>query len=901
MSPPDKKAHSPVKVYLLQRPLNAREKEQKCFNVVHAAQAREVVLKNGVTKRKFTCDHFFGPETTQSELYNATIAPMINNVVAGNNCTLFAYGPTGTGKTHAMFGEMKPGEEINSRMDESVGLILRASHNLFAELSKLSIRTEYTVRTSFVEIHNEEVHDLFRDNVALRMYDDPLLKGSVCLKELRTVTVFNTANVVEWITIGLQARQKNAANHNIRNLRSHVIFTFLVSVREIDGRGDEIIRSGRLRLLDLAGSESVGRERARDSGNVNRSIHTLPRMIKAIAQKMQYVPYRESKLTRILQDSLSGNTKTAMLATFSPSSGSWEDTIATLELGQLAKTIVTNTYVNVDKKQVNLLKELDDELDRLKSELAAAKRREGVFVSNQAFKQMTDDTNNNNQKVLELVGKIAELANHKSSIDLQYRSLELSFHKTKDFLETVQQRIVETRKALLNQEVTLNAVTEKHKDTADFTKTLLDVCKRSTRNEEIYYRKYQQTTATNKENAQKSKEMLSILNSCLQDIADETQRTSAENLAAINQTQEDLVALSKDTSDGACCMDLIASDMRSYADNYNLTLNELAQNDSNCRLKTLQDVTSGTFEHDLAHLGTQKEIRDTMEAIKLEYETDLRDMALHSENTSHNVQKLAEENEALIKIARTHFSKKKSQLRERREAIYEEKRKNDAAIRHAKEEIARADKEKQALLERAAILEANIAKVKAIKEQNANMVLVPVRQSVNDYLEQPRKIVNTSMAKIENVLQEVESNQSLVHTQAESDRSAVHQAVKEMEATVKENLTQRNEELRDVLQTGRSSLVNTARHNVAEKTLPTLGRVDDTFTQLSGNLVQRNVNLQTRSADAAQELNECYEGIQSVGHAGDTPAKQTYKYPKGISVPRLNMNGDAHSPNGSDK
>ena len=98
------------------RPLNAREKEQKCFNVVHAAQAREVVLKNGVTKRKFTCDHFFGPETTQSELYNATLAPMINNVVAGNNCTLFAYGPTGTGKTHAMFGEMKPGEEINSRM-----------------------------------------------------------------------------------------------------------------------------------------------------------------------------------------------------------------------------------------------------------------------------------------------------------------------------------------------------------------------------------------------------------------------------------------------------------------------------------------------------------------------------------------------------------------------------------------------------------------------------------------------------------------------------------------------------------------------------------------------------------------------------------------------------------------
>ncbi|KAJ3640183.1 hypothetical protein Zmor_003498 [Zophobas morio] len=127
---------------------------------------------------------------------------------------------------------------------------------------------------------------------------------------------------------------------------SHVIFMFFVSVREIDGRGDESNRSGRLRLLDLAGNESAGRERARDFGTVNYSIQTLPIVVKAAAQRIQHVSYRESKLTRILQDSLNGNTKTAMLATFSPSSGSWKDTVATLELGQLIysyKTTSTST------------------------------------------------------------------------------------------------------------------------------------------------------------------------------------------------------------------------------------------------------------------------------------------------------------------------------------------------------------------------------------------------------------------------------------------------------------------------------------------------------------------------------------------------------------------------------
>ncbi|XP_063914918.1 uncharacterized protein LOC135131226 isoform X1 [Zophobas morio] len=107
-------------------------------------------------------------------------------------------------------------------------------------------------------------------------------------------------------------------------------------------------------------------------------------------------------------------------------------------------------------------------------------------------------------------------------------------------------------------------------------------------------------------------------------------------------------------------------------------------------------------------------------------------------------------------------------------------------------------------------------------------------------------------------------------------------SVKQIEATVKENLTQRNEELCDVLQIGRSSLVSTARQNLVEKSLPILGRMDGTLTQLSQNQVHRNVDIQTRLADATKNLEECYQGIQSTGRAGDTPARQTYKYPKGI-------------------
>ncbi|KAH0822122.1 hypothetical protein GEV33_000669 [Tenebrio molitor] len=251
----------------------------------------ELVVRSGAVERRYGFDGVFGEETSQKEVYNSVVSPLIDCIIAGYNCTVFAYGQTGTGKTYTMIGD-----RIETLEDVSVGMIPRSASHLFDELERIDSKIEHTVRVSFIEIYNEEVRDLLTGGgTTVKIYDDPENRGSVCVKGVKEATVFTVQEVNELLQVGLAERQTTSTNVNRQSSRSHSIFTLSVVTRELTVEGDELIKVGKLYLVDLAGSENIGRSgstemRAREAGNINKSLLTLGKVIKALAQKAQHVP-----------------------------------------------------------------------------------------------------------------------------------------------------------------------------------------------------------------------------------------------------------------------------------------------------------------------------------------------------------------------------------------------------------------------------------------------------------------------------------------------------------------------------------------------------------------------------------------------------------------------------------
>jgi len=182
------------------------------------------------------------------------------------------------------------------------------------------------VKISFIELYNEELSDLLtegNENDKLRIFDDPERKGSVKIPGLEEIVVRNKSEVYKILQRGSQRRQQASTLMNAKSSRSHSIFTLTVFIKEKSIEGEETIKVGKLNLVDLAGSENIERsgatgKRAAEAGRINKSLTTLGRVITALVEHRDHIPYRESNLTRLLQDSLGGRTKTTLIATISP-------------------------------------------------------------------------------------------------------------------------------------------------------------------------------------------------------------------------------------------------------------------------------------------------------------------------------------------------------------------------------------------------------------------------------------------------------------------------------------------------------------------------------------------------------------------------------------------------------
>lgn len=285
----------------------------------------------------------------QVDVFDYSIRPTVDDILNGYNGTVFAYGQTGAGKSYTMMG---------SDIDDEVGkgVIPRIIEQIFASILASPSNIEYTVRVSYMEIYMERIRDLLmpqNDNLAVHEEKN----RGVYVKGLLEVYVSSVEEVYEVLRRGGQSRAVSATNMNAESSRSHSILVVTVTQKNVETGS---MKSGQLFLVDLAGSEKVGKTGAsgqtlEEAKKINKSLSALGMVINSLTDtKSSHVPYRDSKLTRILQESLGGNSRTTLIINCSPSSYNDVETLSTLRFGMRAKTIKNKAKVNAELSPAEL-------------------------------------------------------------------------------------------------------------------------------------------------------------------------------------------------------------------------------------------------------------------------------------------------------------------------------------------------------------------------------------------------------------------------------------------------------------------------------------------------------------------------------------------------------------------
>jgi len=396
--------------------------------------------KARVRDRHFAFDHAFGQTTPSDKVYNSTTRFLVDGVVAGFNATVFAYGATGSGKTYTMLGAPQtPGlmvltlRDLYKEIDRAQAASVAAANAYDAEVnlpskkkgSKAVLRIEYKVSLSYVEVYNENIRDLLSESgdsqEFLDLREDPT-RGN-CVAGVSEHSVSNTNDIMSLLSAGNRRRTQEPTSANKESSRSHAVLQIHVSQHQLkssdkiddpfagfrNGKNKKVkyegvhksmgldrggglnavrggvIKVGKFSLIDLAGSERAANTNNRglrllEGANINRSLLALGNCITALVQgKGSFVPYRDSKLTRLLKDSLGGNCRTVMISCISPAAASFEETCNTLKYANRAKNIRTNiTEAVMNKVDVqthaaeyeNLISGLRNEVASLKHKLA---------------------------------------------------------------------------------------------------------------------------------------------------------------------------------------------------------------------------------------------------------------------------------------------------------------------------------------------------------------------------------------------------------------------------------------------------------------------------------------------------------------------------------------------------
>uniref|UniRef100_A0A2I3G703 Centromere-associated protein E n=1 Tax=Nomascus leucogenys TaxID=61853 RepID=A0A2I3G703_NOMLE len=353
-----------VAVCVRVRPLNSREESLGETAQVYWKTDSNVIYQVDGSK-SFNFDRVFHVNETTKNVYEEIAAPIIDSAIQGYNGTIFAYGQTASGKTYTMMGS-----------EDHLGVIPRAIHDIFQKIKKFPDR-EFLLRVSYMEIYNETITDLLCGAQKMK----PLIiredvNRNVYVADLTEEVVYTSEMALKWITKGEKSRHYGETKMNQRSSRSHTIFRMILESREKGepSNCEGSVKVSHLNLVDLAGSERAAQTgaagvRLKEGCNINRSLFILGQVIKKLSdgQVGGFINYRDSKLTRILQNSLGGNAKTRIICTITPVS--FDETLTTLQFASTAKYMKNTPYVNEVSTDEALLKRYRKEIMDLKKQL----------------------------------------------------------------------------------------------------------------------------------------------------------------------------------------------------------------------------------------------------------------------------------------------------------------------------------------------------------------------------------------------------------------------------------------------------------------------------------------------------------------------------------------------------
>lgn len=365
------------------RPLKQSEQKNGIRKIVCVSSKDRIFLNRSRddSAAGYTFNEVFDDCASQTEIFRAVVSPITRDIIQGYNCTLFAYGACGSGKGYTMAG--------STDSTETLGIMPRAINDVFQTLSGMDV--EFNVRISYLEIFNEELVDLLSPSdaaAALKLFENS--KGQTTINGLTEIAVSSSAEAVTALLSG-EDRMKSSS-------RSHSILSIMVYVKEKPSVFDndvELIKFSKLHLVKLAGNESVYRSATDVAPRIklNQSLMSFNRVVHSLIEKQGHVPYRDSKLTRILQESLGGNSKTSIIATISPGSNCTEETVNTLEFATRAKGILNRPQINERLNKTVMLQNITIEINRLKQDLQANRTRSGVFLTEDSYSESINQLN----------------------------------------------------------------------------------------------------------------------------------------------------------------------------------------------------------------------------------------------------------------------------------------------------------------------------------------------------------------------------------------------------------------------------------------------------------------------------------------------------------------------------
>ncbi|KAJ6682950.1 CENTROMERE PROTEIN E [Salix koriyanagi] len=360
------------------RPMSSKEKKDSRDNIsISSLNSESFVFKEEKEECTFSFDKVFYEESMQADVYEFLALPIVKDAVKGVNGTIITYGQTGAGKTYSV-----EGTSILECDEQKKGLLPRVVDGLFECIKSADELTKYTVKLSMVEIYMEKVRDLLdltKDNIQIKenKMQEILLSG------VTEITISDPEGALQSLSGGIVNRAVGETQMNIGSSRSHCVYILTV---QLESTTDKRMKTGKVILVDLAGSEKVEKSGAEgkvleEAKTINKSLSALGNVINALtcgpSARSSHIPFRDSKLTRILQDALGGNSRTALLCCCSPSPSNALETLSTLRFGMRAKHIKSIAFNESCDRILNKLRErLDDEDVRLLEELFIL---EGLF------------------------------------------------------------------------------------------------------------------------------------------------------------------------------------------------------------------------------------------------------------------------------------------------------------------------------------------------------------------------------------------------------------------------------------------------------------------------------------------------------------------------------------------